>query len=39
MTYNLINHQGFLIKQFESIKKLKKYIKDHDIKNYIILKT
>ena len=39
MTYNLIDHNGYLIKRFKSKKEVKKYIKDNHIKNYIILKT
>jgi hypothetical protein len=39
MTYNLIDSNGYLIKQFENMKETKKYIKDHNIKNYMILKT
>ena len=39
MTYNLIDQFGYLIKQFESMKAVKKHIKDNGIRNYIILKT
>ena len=39
MTYNLIDQSGFLIKSFNNIKTAKRYIKDHNIKNYIVLKT
>jgi len=39
MIYNLINQNGYLIKQFENMKQCKKYIKEQHIKNYMILKT
>ena len=38
MKINLIDQNGYLVKQFEDMKECKKYIKDHNIKNYIILK-
>ena len=39
MTINLIDQNGYLIKQFENMKQVKKHIKDNGIRNYIILKT
>lgn len=39
MTINLIDQNGYLIKQFLDMKQTKKYIKEHNIKNYLILKT
>ena len=39
MTYNLIDQFGYLIKQFENMKQVKKHIKDNGIRNYIILRT
>jgi|LGVE01.1.fsa_nt_gb hypothetical protein len=39
MTYNLIDSKGYLIKQFDNMKQVKKYVKDHDLKNYIILRS
>ena len=39
MTINLIDQNGYLIKQFESMKATKEYIKNHNIKNYLILRT
>ena len=39
MTINLIDQSGYLIKQFEDMIQAKQYIKDNNIKNYLILKT
>ena len=39
MTINLIDQSGYLIRRFTDMAATKKYIKDNNIKNYLILKT